>query len=124
VAQSGATPERAASTDKAFEGRDSQADLESSVAFDRSGRRLVLQRRDLEFAYRRSSLGDLIVTEATFALKPLTEAEAAKHAEAVKELLRLRRDSQPVSAASAGCAWKNPRVKAAQEPVSSSNNWG
>lgn len=92
-----------------FEGRDAAADLESVTVFDRNARKRVLEKRDLEFAYRRSSIGDLIITEATFALKPLGENEAKTHAEAVRELLRLRRESQPVSAASAGCAWKNPK---------------
>lgn len=94
-----------------FEGRDAQADLESVVVFDRAGHKRVLEKGDIEFGYRRSSLGDLIVTQATFALKPLSEEQAKSHAEAVKELLRLRRESQPVSAASAGCAWKNPKAE-------------
>ena len=94
-----------------FEGRDAQADLESVTVFDRDGRKRVLDKSDIEFGYRRSSLGDLVVTEATFALKPLSEEQAKNHAEAVKELLRLRRESQPVSAASAGCAWKNPKAE-------------
>ncbi|HVF85508.1 MAG TPA: UDP-N-acetylmuramate dehydrogenase [Abditibacteriaceae bacterium] len=94
-----------------FEGRDAQADLKSVVVFDRTGRKRVLDKGDIEFSYRRSSLGDLVVTEATFALKPLSEEQAKNHADAVKELLRLRRESQPVSAASAGCAWKNPKME-------------
>lgn len=94
-----------------FEGRDAQADLQTVTVFDRNGRKRVLDKSDIEFGYRRSSLGDLIITEATFALKPLREEQAKNYAEAVKELLRLRRESQPVSAASAGCAWKNPKVE-------------
>jgi len=94
-----------------FEGRDAQTDLESVTVFDRAGRKRVLDKSDIEFNYRRSSLGDLVVTQATFNLKLLSEEQAKNHAEAVKELLRLRRESQPVSAASAGCAWKNPKVE-------------
>ncbi len=94
-----------------FEGRDAQADLVSVAVFDRSGTRRVLEKRELEFSYRRSSLGEMVVTEATFALKPLSEAQAKVHQEAVAELLRIRRETQPVSAASAGCAWKNPKVE-------------
>ncbi len=94
-----------------FESRDAGADLESLVAFDRSGERHELRRDDIEFAYRRSSLGELVVAEATFALKPLSETQANAHREAVKELLKIRRETQPVNAASAGCVWKNPRVE-------------
>ena len=93
-----------------WETRDAAADFHSLIAYDRAGQRHELQRGDVEFAYRRSSIGDLIVIEATFALKPLSDDEAARHREAVKELLQKRRDSQPVSAASAGCIWKNPKA--------------
>jgi UDP-N-acetylenolpyruvoylglucosamine reductase len=97
--------------EKKFESRDAAADLESLVAFDRDGERHQLRCDEIEFAYRRSSLGELIVTAATFALKPLSEEETNAHREAVKELLKIRRETQPVNAASAGCVWKNPRVE-------------
>ncbi len=96
---------------KEWESRDAAADLESLVAYDRAGQRHTLRRTDIEFAYRRSSLGDLIVTAATFALKPLSENEARTHSEAVKALLKKRRETQPVNAASAGCIWKNPKLE-------------
>ena len=91
-----------------FASRDCAADLHSLVAFERSGRRRELARRDIEFAYRKSSLGELIVTEATFALRPLSEEETQRHIEARNELLALRKASQPVNVPSAGCIWKNP----------------
>jgi UDP-N-acetylmuramate dehydrogenase len=94
-----------------FEGRDCAADFHSCVAYDRQGRRYELKRGEVEFAYRKSSLGELIVTEAAFALKPLSELEAARHKEAVRELLDIRRRTQPANAASAGCIWKNPKVE-------------
>lgn len=100
---------------RGFNGRDMEAcdaaaDLESLVAYDRAGQRHCLRRGDIEFAYRRSSLGELIVTEATFALKPLDEKQALEHREAVKALLQKRRETQPTNAASAGCVWKNPAL--------------
>jgi UDP-N-acetylmuramate dehydrogenase len=94
-----------------FESRDSAADIESLVAYDRSGERYELRREELEFSYRKSSLGELIVIEATFALKPLNDAQAQTHRDVVKDLLKKRRDTQPVNAASAGCIWKNPKVE-------------
>jgi UDP-N-acetylmuramate dehydrogenase len=96
---------------QSFEGRESASDIESLVAYDRSGERHELNRDEIEFSYRKSSLGELIVTEATFALKPLNEDEAKTHRQAVKDLLKKRRDTQPVNAASAGCIWKNPKVE-------------
>ncbi len=91
-----------------FEARDCAADLHSLVAFDRAGRRCELQRSDIEFEYRKSSLGELIVVEARFALKPLSPDEAKRHTEARNELLARRRSTQPVNVPSAGCIWKNP----------------
>ena len=93
-----------------FESRDSAADFYGCIAYNRAGERVILKRSEVEFAYRKSSLGELIVTEATFALKPLSPAQTANHKAALRELLEKRRHSQPVSAASAGCIWKNPSV--------------
>ena len=93
-----------------FESRDSAADFHSCVAYDRQGNRVELARGDVEFAYRKSSLGELIVVEATFSLKPLNAAQTARHKQAIRDLLEKRRNSQPVSAASAGCIWKNPAL--------------
>ena len=106
----GATLVRAASTAKDFESRDSAADFDGCVAYNRRGERVELRRQDVEFAYRKSSLGELIVVEATFALKPLTDEQTLRHKQAIRDLLEKRRNSQPVSAASAGCIWKNPPV--------------
>ena len=96
---------------KEFEGRDIAADFAGCVAFDRGGARHVLGKTDVDFAYRRSSLGELIVTEATFSLKPLSEKAALGHKEGVRQLLEVRRETQPANAASAGCVWKNPKVE-------------
>lgn len=93
-----------------FQSRDCAADLESLVAFDRAGEKHILRREEIEWSYRRSNLGELVVAEATFALKPLSESEATAHRQAVAELLRIRRETQPASAASAGCVWKNPKM--------------
>ncbi len=94
-----------------FEGRDSAADFAGCVAFDRLGKRHELKRGGVEFAYRRSSLGELIVTQARFSLKPLSPKQALAHKEGLKQLLDIRRKTQPANAASAGCIWKNPKVE-------------
>ncbi len=97
-----------------FESRDAAADLVSVEVFERDGTHRVLEKRDIEFSYRRSSLGEFVITKATFRLKPLSENQTKTHQEAVKELLSKRRETQPVSAASAGCAWKNPNADGCQ----------
>lgn len=94
-----------------FESRDCAADFAGAIAYDRSGNRVELKREDVQFAYRKSSLGELIVVEARFALLPLSEDEAKNRKEVVRGLLEKRRASQPVNSASAGCIWKNPKVE-------------
>jgi UDP-N-acetylmuramate dehydrogenase len=94
-----------------FETRDCAADFAGAVAFDRSGNRVELGRGDVQFEYRKSSLGELIVVEARFSLLPLGEEEAKKRKEVVRGLLDKRRASQPANAASAGCIWKNPKAE-------------
>jgi UDP-N-acetylmuramate dehydrogenase len=93
-----------------FESRDCAADLESVVVFERNGKRRVLRKSDIQFSYRKSSIGDSIVTEATFVLPKVSEEEASERREVVKQLLARRKATQPVSAACAGCIWKNPQV--------------
>lgn len=97
-----------------FETRDCSADLVELTVFERDGTRRILQRDEVEFSYRKSSLGDLIVTEAVFALKVLSPEETEEHRAAVKELLARRRATQPVSAACAGCIWKNPKIESGE----------
>lgn len=96
---------------EAYETRDCAADFAGAIAYDRSGQRVELGRDDVQFAYRKSSLGELIVVEARFSLLPLSEEEAKKRKEVVRGLLDKRRASQPANAASAGCIWKNPKVE-------------
>ena len=94
-----------------FESRDCAADFAGAVAFDRAGNRVELAKNDVQFEYRKSSLGDLIVTEARFSLLPLSPEEAEARKKIVRELLEKRRATQPANAASAGCIWKNPKVE-------------
>ena len=97
-----------------FESRDCAADLESVIAYERDGRRRVLRRRDMQFAYRKSSIGDLIIAEATFVLKRLSDEQVEDSRHAVKELLARRRATQPVSSACSGCIWKNPTIESGE----------
>lgn len=96
---------------KEFTGYDCSRVLKSLTVFDYAGNRFELQKNDVSFAYRRSSLGDLIVTQAVFELYPLTEKSALEHRDAVTHLLKRRRETQPVNAACSGCIWKNPQLE-------------
>jgi len=90
------------------EGRDCAADFAGCLAFERDGTLRELGQQDVSFEYRKSSLGPLIVVEASFRLKPIDSAAVKRHREAVRDLLERRRATQPANAASAGCIWKNP----------------
>lgn len=80
--------------------------LESVKCVNRDGSLAVLRREALEFGYRHSNIGDRIVAEATFVLKPAESAEALQ--KFVQDHLRYRRQTQPVAEANAGCMFKNP----------------
>jgi len=61
--------------------------------------------RDIEFSYRRATLPSGVVAGVWLQLKPGVRAELEK---VVKDYLRYRRDTQPLTLPSAGCVFKNP----------------
>ncbi len=91
-------------------GRGIGAFVESVEAVDLSGRRQDLDRLQMRFAYRWSNLRNLVVTGVTLRLRKgkrsALETEAAMALEA-------KRRHQPLGAKSAGCVFKNPRLKSA-----------
>jgi UDP-N-acetylmuramate dehydrogenase len=64
----------------------------------------TMDRKNLEFSYRHLELPGIIVA-ATLALKPADRMEIEK---TVQENLSFKKATQPISAASAGCFFKNP----------------
>lgn len=65
-----------------------------------------LRREDIEFSYRRSSIGDQdILIEAEFFFKPGSQRELQ---EKMREYLEKRRRTQPIALPSAGSVFKNP----------------
>lgn len=64
----------------------------------------TLERKNLKFSYRHLELTGIIVS-ATLALEP---ADPAKIEKTFRQNLALRKATQPVSVASAGCFFKNP----------------
>ncbi|MGQ0626550.1 MAG: hypothetical protein ACT4PL_00430, partial [Phycisphaerales bacterium] len=78
------------------------------------GRRtLALKRTEIEFTYRHSSLTErrLIVTGVDFRLR-LADVKAVKAK--LKDVTEYKKTTQPLSANSAGCCFKNPTLT---EPV-------
>lgn len=66
----------------------------------------VERRRGLQFRYRDSGLKGSVLLEATVRLTPT--ADPASLRARYRQILREKRASQPLSAASAGCIFKNP----------------
>jgi UDP-N-acetylmuramate dehydrogenase len=76
---------------------------------DRSGKELVIDRKQIEFVYRHCSLTrqNVIITSALFRLKraDLTPLKAK-----LKEVTEYKKTTQPMNANSAGCCFKNPTL--------------
>ncbi len=70
-----------------------------------------LTRAELEFGYRRSNLGGLVVVGVELALTPEDPQALRKR---LKEVMAHKKDAQPLAAKSAGCVFKNPEVDGAR----------
>lgn len=81
----------------------------ASVITD-SGEAIARTRDDLVFAYRESSLDELVILEATFTLREEDPKELAKK---MQKNWIVRKASQPLGHQSAGCVFKNPRGESA-----------
>lgn len=74
---------------------------------DRDGRRVQIQRDRIDFGYRRSGLGDLIVTAAEFHLEP---GDPGVLRERLKTTMAYKKRSQPMAERSCGCVFRNPTL--------------
>lgn len=81
--------------------------VERVHAIDRDGRDVTLQREDIEFGYRRSGLGGLIITQVVLALTP---GDAPSLRARLKQTMAYKKSSQPMADKSAGCVFKNPTL--------------
>ena len=80
------------------------------------GTLLDYQAENIDFAYRRATLPRGIVVGVWLQLKPGVKLEIEQ---VVKDYLRYRRDTQPLSMPSAGCVFKNPKNDSAGRVVES-----
>ncbi|MEX1015247.1 MAG: UDP-N-acetylmuramate dehydrogenase [Phycisphaeraceae bacterium] len=69
-------------------------------------------RDDLVFAYRRTNIAAPFILEVEF---ELTEDDPEALMKRVKEIFLYKKNSQPMGAASAGCAFKNPPAEEAAD---------
>ena len=80
--------------------------LTRAVVLDQEGKQLVLENKELEFAYRHSCVSSrqLTVLEAEFALQPKPREEI----QALMDLKSRRMEKQPLEYPSAGSTFKRP----------------
>jgi UDP-N-acetylmuramate dehydrogenase len=78
-------------------------------AIDRGGRQVSLGRDQIAFGYRTSGLNDLIVTRVEFQLEP-GDPKAARAR--LVDIMREKKQSQPLRASTCGCAFRNRRSSA------------
>lgn len=81
--------------------------IERVHALDRRGNTVTLEKRVIDFSYRKSGLNHLIITGADLKLTPSDPAQLAKRKQEINDY-KLR--TQPMSANSAGCCFKNPTL--------------
>jgi UDP-N-acetylmuramate dehydrogenase len=78
----------------------------SASVLTRTGEIYHRQRDELVFAYRESSLDELVILEASFALE---RDDSEKLTKRMQKQWIVKKASQPMSHQSAGCIFKNPR---------------
>lgn len=81
-------------------------------AINRRGERLTLERADIDFGYRHSGLGELLITGGDLELR---RGDPAKLREKLKEVMAYKKSTQPMGEKSAGCCYKNPTLGSSVE---------
>lgn len=77
-----------------------------ATVMTRSGELVVRERDDLTFAYRESSLDELVIVDAEFELEQEDPEELTKR---MQKYWIVKKAAQPLGHQSAGCIFKNPR---------------
>ncbi|HEY2841181.1 MAG TPA: UDP-N-acetylmuramate dehydrogenase [Pirellulales bacterium] len=77
-----------------------------ATVMTRSGEILIRERDDLTFAYRESSLDELVIVQAEFELEQEDPEELTKR---MQKYWIVKKAAQPLGHQSAGCIFKNPR---------------
>lgn len=79
---------------------------QSARVMTAKGEILTRSEDELSFSYRQSSLDELVILDATFALKKGDPDETTRR---LRKNWIVKKASQPLSSQSAGCIFKNPR---------------
>ncbi|MCA9248967.1 MAG: UDP-N-acetylmuramate dehydrogenase [Planctomycetales bacterium] len=78
----------------------------AATVMTRSGELIQREREELVFAYRQSSLDELVIVDATFELEEDDPEQLTKR---MQKQWIIKKASQPMAHQSAGCIFKNPR---------------
>jgi UDP-N-acetylmuramate dehydrogenase len=81
--------------------------VERVHAIDRTGAEVALDRGDIDFGYRHSGLGGLIVSRVELRLR---RGDSTALRGRLKETMAYKKTSQPMADKSAGCVFKNPTL--------------
>lgn len=77
----------------------------SATVMTRTGEIVTRQREEMNFAYRRSSLDELVILEAQFELEPEDAGELTRR---MQKQWIMKKSTQPLSNENAGCVFKSP----------------
>lgn len=88
--------------------------VENVRVMDYNGKIKTLNKKQIRFGYRKSSLTKYIILNARLRLHKRSKKEMNS---ALKEYLKLRRNSQDNSFPNAGCIFKNPRGQSAGQLI-------
>lgn len=82
--------------------------VRSVRALTTTGTQLRIPGEEISFGYRSSGLEHLILTGVEFGLERVGEGERAGLRQRLKDVMSYKKETQPLSARSAGCCFKNP----------------
>lgn len=85
--------------------------VQTVYAMSRFGEPVKMMRDEINFDYRHSGLGHLIITAVDFHLRRVPAGAEPALRERLKEVMAYKKNSQPLAQDSAGCCFKNPVVK-------------
>lgn len=88
--------------------------VREATVLTETGETLTRRGDELAFAYRQSSLDDLVILEAAFELTPDDPDEIARR---MRKIWITKKANQPLSHQSAGCIFKNPRGQSAGQLI-------
>ncbi|MFG0283847.1 MAG: UDP-N-acetylmuramate dehydrogenase [Phycisphaerales bacterium JB039] len=83
--------------------------IDSVRALRRDGDEVILSRPEIDFAYRASGLDDLLIVGARLRLRREDPGEIRRR---LLRIMEAKGASQPMGQRSAGCAFRNPTLKA------------